>query len=54
LAQIILGEGILNCSNEGDYISPRGDNSKNSKYALKIKKKIFLFRTSRRISIWYK
>jgi hypothetical protein len=26
------GEGILNCSNEGDYPSPRGDNHKRVKY----------------------
>jgi hypothetical protein len=26
-----LGEGILNCSNEGDCLSPRGDNSKRVK-----------------------
>jgi hypothetical protein len=34
-----LGEGILNCSNESDCFSQRGDNSKGVKYS-EIKKKI--------------
>jgi hypothetical protein len=44
------GEGILNCSNEGDCTSPRGDNYKRVKIHLKFLK-IFFFRTSRPISI---
>jgi hypothetical protein len=44
------GEGILNCSNEGDCPSPRGDNHKRVKIHWKFLK-IFFSRTSRLISI---
>jgi hypothetical protein len=44
------GKGILNCSNEGDCPSPRGDNYKRVKMHSKLFK-IFLSRTSRPISI---
>jgi hypothetical protein len=33
-----LGEGIQVCSNEGDSLSPRGDNSKREVYTEKFKK----------------
>jgi hypothetical protein len=45
-----LGEGILNCSNEGDCPSPRRNNHKRVKIHLKILK-IFFSRTSRPFSI---
>jgi hypothetical protein len=45
-----LEEGILNCSNEADCPSPRGDNHKRVKIYGKFLK-IFFSRTSRPISI---
>jgi hypothetical protein len=45
-----LGGGILNCSSEGDCLSPRGDNSKRVKIHWKFLK-IFFSRTSWPISI---
>jgi hypothetical protein len=48
--KLSLSEGILNCSNEGDCPSPRGDNHKRVKIHWKILK-IFFFRTRRPISI---
>jgi hypothetical protein len=45
-----LGEGILNCSNEGDCSSPRGDNHKRVKIHSNFLI-IFFYRTSRPISI---
>jgi hypothetical protein len=44
------GEGIQVCSNEGDHLSPRGDNSKRVKMHWKFLK-IFFSRTSRPNSI---
>jgi hypothetical protein len=40
LAKIILGERILNCSNEGDCPSPRGDKQQKSKNTMKIFKNL--------------
>jgi hypothetical protein len=37
-----LGEGILNCSNEGDCPSPRGDNHKRVKIHWNLKKNLLL------------
>jgi hypothetical protein len=45
------GERIQVCSNEGDCLSPRGDNSETVKIHRKFKIKIFFFRTSRPNSI---
>jgi hypothetical protein len=42
----VWGEGFQVCSNEGDYPSPRGDNSESVKIHWKLLK-IFFFRTSR-------
>jgi hypothetical protein len=44
------GEGDLNCSNEGDCLSPRGDNHKRVKTHSEKVLKIF-YRTSRPISV---
>jgi hypothetical protein len=49
LEQITRGWGIQVCSNEGERLSPRGDNSKGLKYT-NLKKKIFS-RTTRPNSI---
>jgi hypothetical protein len=46
----LWGEGILNCTNEEDCPSPRGDNHKRVKIHRKFLK-IFFSRTSRPISI---
>jgi hypothetical protein len=49
------GEGIINCSNKGDCLSPRGDNSKRVKNTLKIfKNLLFQNQQANFNQTWYK